>query len=452
MGCTPSREKQPSPPPEMKEVTPDSPSKRKRAATPEPELSESSDTPPTFSLAPASPQKKSRHSSNNSLLSTASIMAPSTPLTPPDSKPGLLAGASKNPFETASSLTPPDSQTQMPGGSSTLGRAGSVDPPSPTPNRRGVDVDALSITLGSFSLSDSAASAPEVVESTSASSSSVPPGPYYLRTGPYRGRTVDELPKEYRKEISDNEAFLAASPGLQDALIAWAGEFEFQFGRHEDKLLADVPLYYLNEFILGKNIHRKPGNEDLYVALKWHALVRRPEQPGQNYVMTFGKHCDDPLDAIHGSYISWMKGQGIPCQEGYEDLAEAIEYQAREDLVAFLRAYPEAPSYTMPGDFQGYNGVLLASLSEQDMHDLGLERNRGPHTRRAWDGEYIYSGMVDAVAYWWHVFDTNRWNWRRERFVDTGEVLCYPPDLERRGLLYPRSTIAEEVYVGYSRR
>jgi hypothetical protein len=105
----------------------------------------------------------------------------------------------------------------------------------------------------------------------------------------------------------------------------------------------------------------------------------------------------------------------------------------------------------LPLEF-GYGARMpLAQLSEAEMRDLFPERDFGVHTERTLAGDFVYAGMRDAVERWWLVFECSRWNWRRERDVETGDVVACAPDLEVKGLLFPRVGLREKVYVGYAR-
>jgi uncharacterized protein (DUF3820 family) len=277
----------------------------------------------------------------------------------------------------------------------------------------------------------------------------VPPELFQIGTGPYQGCRIRQLPQQYLKQISNDERLLSGTPGLRDALTAWASQYTLTYGRHRGQQLIDVPLYYLNEFVMRNGDHMKQDQEDLYVALKFHFHVRPQEMPGEYYVLTFGKNAGEALDSIP-SYVTWMKGKGIPTQEGYEDLAEGLEFLHRRALCDFMDTHSQASEYKLPLEF-GYGAVPLASLSELELRDLCPERDFGVHTERTLDGNYVYPGMRDAMEYWWLLFECSRWNWRRERDVDTGEIVGFPPDLEGRGLLFPRSNLREKTYVGYAR-
>jgi len=321
-------------------------------------------------------------------------------------------------------------------------------PPSPSPVRRRDDLNGLTIPLRSVTISASPTEA-STVTAAPPSPSAVPPELYQITTGPYQGCTIQQLPKVYRKQIGNDEDLLSSTPELRDALTAWASHWTFMYGRHEGKNLGDVPLYYLNVFVLRNGEHQKFGQEDLYVALKFHFPIRETEMPGEHYSLTFGQHSGSTLDTVP-SYVTWLKSKGIPTQEGYEDLADALVFLHRGTLSDFTLANPQASTYTLPLEF-GYGAIYLAELSEPELRDLCPDRDFGVHTERTLDGDYVYPGMRDAVEYWWLVFDCSRWNWRRERDADTGEVFGVSADLESKGLLYPRSNLREKAYVGYSR-
>jgi uncharacterized protein (DUF3820 family) len=437
MGCKPSVEVDPLPP--AKTMSPSySPVKRERPETPEPGPSTRLPDPVT----PISPTKRSRHSSSRP-LSALSNLAPLPPLTPPGGRaPAFIKPEAT--VQTPLSAPRPQSNSRALRNS----RSNFDAPPSPTPVRRRADVkvEALTVPLRSVSLSAS----PATVAASPPPAPAVAPEHFQLTTGPYQGCTIRQLPKEYRKHLSNDSALLSRTPSLSAALTAWSSTYTLTSGRHKGKRLADVPLYYLNEFVLRLGDDKRPGHEDLYVALKFHFAVREPEKPGQHYILTFGKNEGEGLENVP-SYVTWIKNKGIPTQEGYEDLADAIEYLALRDLHAFDRASPGAATYMLPLEF-GYGARMpLAQLGEAEMRDLFPERDFGVHTERTLTGRFVYPGMRDAVERWWLMFECSRWNWRRERDVETGEVVAFAPDLEAKGLLFPRVGLREKMYVGYAR-
>ncbi|KAF2249383.1 hypothetical protein BU26DRAFT_505422 [Trematosphaeria pertusa] len=449
MGCMSSSHRSP-PSPAMVSTCSQVEGKRVRPETPPPEISESHASSSAL-LTPPTPTKKARNSPSNGECSASSPDASFSPPRP---------------------LTPPDSHLRV--GCTGVNEADAELPPTPTRASRHTEAedDPLGPDIGYISSSSTSRSAEEGDEvesepahlildaglsslaSSPSPASSISDNEYRIDFGPeqYRGCTINELPHGYRKEIGNDEKLLAHAKGLREALTAWASKWTFTHGFHKGKRLEDVPISYINRFVIGIKKHESLWHKDLYVALKFHLPVRRPEQPGEKYVLTFGRNKGCRLDGlppeeyVARSYINWMKDEGIPLQSDWEDLADGIVYYQCQELAEFVRDHPEAPTYTFPAYPHRYDdckGMQITDIPEEEIRHIV---ERGIHEEEDAGGGYQYPGMKEAVGYWFLLYECNRWNWRTTVRWEWGRMRYYPMDLGKN--LFPSTEVEQGVYQG----
>ncbi|KAF2106564.1 hypothetical protein BDV96DRAFT_590827 [Lophiotrema nucula] len=181
----------------------------------------------------------------------------------------------------------------------------------------------------------------------------VPPndGKFRLASGEFQGYTIDELPEWYPLLLHDT-GDVERTPGLKEAFIDWANRFELPYGGVK---LADIPIYDINNRLLPDLAE---GTLDIgtKLALKYHLLVRQPEEPGEKYIHRIGQNFrgNTLFEAVemrgNESYLDYMKRTHMAVREGNEDMAEGLEFYHREQAREIKSRYPH--TYHRDQDFR----------------------------------------------------------------------------------------------------
>ena len=256
---------------------------------------------------------------------------------------------------------------------------------------------------------------------------------------PYNGQTVSEVPESFLKQLYIN-GNIERSPNLKKAIVEWASRWTLTFGIHEGKLLDDVPIAYFNKFFLNWGKLAEPKNDGLCVALRYHLPYRTPEVPGSRYKLTFSQYRGCTIeeaiersrrtewDGRESDFISWAKEEGVPEQDNYEDLAEAIEFHAQETALSFMLERPHVADFRAPDlpCFGEWRNLPITQVPDYLVESLRLEHSLDELNDMA-------PGLEDAFQYFDLVRDTCRWNWRRDPTCETHHglgPLLYPTTAE----------------------
>jgi hypothetical protein len=213
-------------------------------------------------------------------------------------------------------------------------------------------------------------------------------------------------------------------PGLRRALEKWAAEYPIPWGYYEGARLGEVPLAWINSWLVPYCVPFSRHLKVLGIALKYHLPTRKPEIPGSKWVFTFGKPIGKTWDDVFQeeqnerfgqSYLEWLLEGApdcIPCKPGWEDLAESIiivwqhrmEALEREYAGSYSQAYRRVRGVPHPStySFRDENYIPVRSITDLSMEEV-FKLEEQPRL-----GDMLWMALQWRIL----VHKLSRWNWR----------------------------------------